>query len=254
MAIDSHMHINSKVTLLDTQGNMINRINSDPNLECVVNIGLDIDTSKECISISKSNFKFYSSIGIHPLYIESNNPEELYNLVTDKVVAIGEIGLDDGKNNFNEQRKYLIKQISIANELHLPVIIHSNNTNKLVIDIFEKYVKPKYGCVFHCFQPDLDDLSYIVSNGYYISFAGRITYKTAKKSIEVAKAVPNELFLVETDSPYIAPEPFRDKINESANIKYIIRRLAEVKDMSYEEIENISSDNAKRLFKIRTSH
>ena len=87
----------------------------------------------------------------------------------------------------------------------MPVVIHANNTNKLIIEIFKKYVKPKYGCVFHCFQPDIDDLKYLIENGYYISFAGRITYKTAKKSIEVAKIVPNDLFLVETDSPYISP-------------------------------------------------
>ena len=166
-----------------------------------------------------------------------------------KVVAIGEIGLDSTNNNFEEQRRYLIKQILIANELHLPVIIHSNNSNKLIIDIFEKYVKPKYGCVFHCFQPDLEDLKYLVNNGYYISFAGKITYKTAKKSIEVARTTPNNLFLVETDSPYISPEPLRGTINETANIKYIINKLAEVKQSSYEKIERITSENTKRLFK-----
>lgn len=137
----------------------------------------------------------------------------------------------------------------IANELHLPVIIHSNNSNKLVIEIFEKYVKPKYGCVFHCFQPDIDELKYLVRNGYYISFAGRITYKTAQRSIEVAKTVPNDLFLVETDSPYISPEPYRSEINKSSNISFIIKRIAEVKEMSYDEIEIITEQNTRRLFK-----
>ncbi len=89
----------------------------------------------------------------------------------------------------------------------------------------------------------------IVSNGYYISFAGRITYKTAKKSIEVAKVVPNELFLVETDSPYISPEPLRKEINNSSNISFIIKKLAEVKKLSYEEVEMVTSPNTKRLFK-----
>ena len=145
--------------------------------------------------------------------------------------------------------RYLIKQIIIANELHLPVVIHANNTNKLIIEIFKKYVKPKYGCVFHCFQPDIEDLKNLIENDYYISFAGRITYKTAKKSIEVAKIVPNDLFLVETDSPYISPEPFRGEINRTSNIKYIISKIAEVKEMSFEEIESITTQNTKRLFK-----
>ncbi len=248
MAIDSHMHINS-IALTD-QEKYINLINNNKNIEKVINVGLDLKSSKEAISISKSNPKFFSSIGIHPLYVASQDLKDIYDLANNKkVVAIGEIGLDSTKNNLEDQKKYLIKQIMIANELHLPVIIHSNNTNKLVIDIFEKYVKPKYGCVFHCFQPDLEDLKYLINNNFYVSFAGRITYKTAKKSIEVASLVPNNLFLVETDSPYISPEPVKDQINETANISYIIKKLAEIKQISYDEVEKITSDNAKQLFK-----
>ena len=248
MAIDSHIHINSIV--LNDEKKYIDLINNNSDIEGVINVGLDLRSSKESINISQLNPKFYSSVGIHPLYVESQNLEILYDLADNpRVVALGEIGLDNTKNNFNEQRKYLIRQIIIANELHLPVIIHSNNCNKQVIDIFKRYVKPKYGCVFHCFQPDLEDLKYLVSNGYYISFAGRITYKTAKKSIEVAKIVPNDLFLIETDSPYISPEPLRGQTNETSNIKYIIYRLAEVRQSSYKEIEEITNKNAKRLFR-----
>ena len=240
MAIDSHMHINSIV--LDKPQDYIDEINNNYSLEKVINIGLNIDISKESIILSKKNKKFYSTIGIHPLYIKNEDVNELYKLSdNDKVVAIGEIGLDTTHDNF--------EQIMIANELHLPVVIHSNNTNKLIIEIFENIIKPKYGCVFHCFQPDIEDLKYLISNGYYISFAGRITYKTAKKSIEVAKLVPNELFLVETDSPYISPVPLREEINKSENIKYIINKIAEVKKMSYAEIENITVQNTKKLFK-----
>ena len=240
MAIDSHMHINSIV--LDKPQDYIDEINNNYSLEKVINIGLNIDISKESIILSKKNKKFYSTIGIHPLYIKNEDVNELYKLSdNDKVVAIGEIGLDTTHDNF--------EQLMIANELHLPVVIHSNNTNKLIIEIFENIIKPKYGCVFHCFQPDIEDLKYLISNGYYISFAGRITYKTAKKSIEVAKLVPNELFLVETDSPYISPVPLREEINKSENIKYIINKIAEVKKMSYEEIENITVQNTKKLIK-----
>ena len=248
MASDSHRHINSIV--LNDEKKYIDLINNNSDIEGVINVGLDLKSSKESINISQLNPKFYSSVGIHPLYVESQNLEILYDLADNpRVVALGEIGLDNTKNNFNEQRKYLIRQIIIANELHLPVIIHSNNCNKQVIDIFKRYVKPKYGCVFHCFQPDLEDLKYLVSNGYYISFAGRITYKTAKKSIEVAKIVPNDLFLIETDSPYISPEPLRGQTNETSNIKYIINKLAEVRQSSYKEIEEITNKNAKRLFR-----
>ncbi len=248
MAIDSHMHIHKKV--LENQEKYIEAINNNAMIERVINVGLDIKSSEESIHISKANQKFFSAIGIHPLYVASQNLETLYELSNNpKVVAIGEIGLDTNKRNFEEQKKYFINQIVIANELHLPVIIHSNNANKLVIDIFEKDIKPKYGCVFHCFQPNIDDLEYCIENNFYISFAGKITYKTAKKSIEVANKVPNHLFLVETDSPYISPEPFRNQRNETANIKYIIQKLSEIKQINEKEIERMTSENAKKLFK-----
>ena len=125
MFIDSHMHINSKV--IDDIENSINKINNNENIESVINVGLDIETSKECTKISNRENKFYSSIGIHPLYIENENFNELYSLVNDKVIAIGEIGLDSSKSNHYKQRQYFIRQIFIANELKLPVIIHTDN-------------------------------------------------------------------------------------------------------------------------------
>ena len=137
----------------------------------------------------------------------------------------------------------------MANELQLPVIIHSNNMNKEIINIFEKYIKPEYGCVFHCFQPDFETLDYLVKNGFYISFAGKITYKNANKSIEIAKIIPDNLYLVETDSPYISPEPYRDDLNVPSNIKYIVEKLAEIKNVECNEIEHQTIENTKRLFK-----
>ena len=248
MAIDSHMHINSIVSK-NIEKEILD-INNNSNLKNVINVSLNSETAKESIIISNSNAKFYSAIGIHPLYVENQSIDDLYDIaLNEKVVAIGEIGFDTTKDNIELQKKYLIEQISIANSLNLPVIIHANNSNKLVIEIFERYIKPKEGCVFHCFQPDIDDLNYLIRNNYYISFAGRITYKNAKKSVEVAKSVPNDLFLVETDSPYISPEPIRNLVNQSSNIKYIIEKLALIKDMSYLEIEEITTENTKRLFK-----
>ena len=247
MTIDSHIHINSKV--IENVENSIKEINNNKNIESVINVGLDIKTSKECIELSNKEEKFYSSVGIHPLYIGNENSNQLFNLITDKVVAIGEIGLDNISGDYYEQRKYLIRQIFIANELKLPVIIHSNNSNKQIIDIFERYVKPKYGCVFHCFQPDLDTLKYIIDNGYFISFAGRITYKTAKKSIEIIKEVPINNFLVETDMPFIPIGLNKEIESDSSNINYIINKISEIKEIDYKEIEKITNINTKVLFK-----
>lgn len=253
MVIDTHMHINSMVARefgLDVS-KCIDDVNNNNGIFRVINVGLDVDTSKESIKISRNNPKFYSSVGIHPLYIKNQSVGALYRMISDKVVAIGEIGLDPLHDDYYEQVAYLVEQIMLANSLRLPVIIHSSNSNKKIIEIFEKYVKPQYGCVFHCFQPDLEDLEYLVSNGYYISFAGRVTYKNAKKSHEVLLNVPDDLYLIETDSPYISPEPFRHRVNKPEYIDYIIDKMAEVKNCDREIIINNTYSNAKRLFKIR---
>lgn len=248
MAIDSHMHINSLV--LNDMQKYIDKVNNNLNIDSVINVGMNIETSKEAINISNTNDKFYSTIGIHPLYLKGENVYSLYDLSNnDKVVAIGEIGFDDKFNNYEEQKLYLILQIRIANELKLPVVIHSSNSNIKIIDIFERYVKPEYGCVFHCFQPDIQVLEYLVNHGIYISFAGRITYKNASRSIEIIKNVPNNLFLVETDSPFISPKPFRDEINTSDNLKYIIEKISQVKNISYNDVEEITCENTRKLFK-----
>ncbi len=209
MAIDSHLHINSM--MIKDVREEIKRVNDNKDIEAVINVGVNLSTSLESLKIAESNSKFYTTVGIHPLYISGEDLDKIYALAShDRVVAIGEIGLDNTQDNIEEQKRYLLLQIMIANDLQLPVIIHANNTNREVIEVFEKYEKPKYGCVFHCFQPDLEVLDYLVRNGFYISFAGRVTYKNARKSLDVASIVPNSLFLVETDAPYIAPEPFRD--------------------------------------------
>ena len=250
MTIDSHMHINHAILTREEIERQLSDIKENKNLESAINVGINIETSKEAIELAKQERKLYATVGIHPHYVEEEKIKELYHLADQpKVVAIGEVGLDDTKNNHREQKRALIRQIMIANEFRLPVVIHANNTNSEVREIFEKYVKPQYGCVFHCFQPDIEMLNYLVENGYYISFAGRITYKNAKKSIEVAKQVPKELYLVETDSPFISPEPVREEQNKSSNIEYIIKKLAEVRETSEEEVRRETRENAKTLFK-----
>lgn len=246
--IDSHMHINSLVSSNVLEE--VYKIRNNSSIEAVLNVGMCIDSSVEAVNIAKRFSKFYAAVGYHPLHLDSLDLKYLYDLAQDKkVVAIGEVGIDFLNKDKLTQIKALIKQICIANELELPVIIHANNANKDVIEVFEKYVKPRYGCVFHCFQPEFDVLDYLIDNNYYASFAGKITYLNAKKSIEVLKNIPNELFLVETDSPHLSPEPVRNEINQSKNLGYIIEKVANVKNMSYEEVEEISSANTKRLFK-----
>ena len=250
MAIDSHMHINSLLIpkYYSKIEDSIDEINKDNSLSHVVNVGLDIDTSRECIAISKKNPKFYNSVGIHPLYVEKGMDfEEIRSMVDNKTVAIGEIGLDDKKSNFVIQKEAFIKQLIIANELGLPVIIHSNNSSKDIFKIFDEIIAPEFGCVFHCFQPELSSLDYLVKHGYYTSFAGRVTYNNAINSFEVLKEVPDELLMVETDSPYISPEPVRNEVGKSSYINYIIDRISLYKGTNSQHIEEITTNNTKKL-------
>lgn len=247
-AIDSHIHINSKV--IDDVNTEIAKVNTNPSLHKVINVGLDAKTSEEASLIAEDNPKFYASIGIHPAYITDEYLSFLYEYGTKpKVVAIGEICLDTSIPNYDIQKEYLIKQISIANELGLPVIIHANNSNDEITRIFKTQIKPLQGCVFHCFQPDEKTLFYLIDQGYYISFAGRITYQTAKRSHDILRLVPNNLFLIETDAPFITPEPYRNQINEASNLRYIIQKVSEIKDIDYEEVERITEKNTHTLFK-----
>ena len=249
MAIDSHMHINSFVLDSKEKDKALSSLRKDINLEKVINVGLNYSTTNEAIELCRKTRKMYVSAGVHPLYIRNQNLNKLFAIANNEfVVAIGETGLDNMKENYKEQRRFLIAQILIANDLHLPVIIHSNNCNFQVVEIFKTIVKPKYGCVFHCFQPDEITLNYLIANGYYISFAGPITYKTEKRSLEMAKLVPEKLFLVETDAPYLTPEPFRNDRNNSSNIMYIIEKLAEVRNTTYHHIVEVTKENTLRLF------
>ena len=235
--IDTHAHFNSK-DLKNLRDEII-RVNNINYLNKVINIGLDYETSKEAIEISEREPKFYATIGIHPLH--NGNIEDLLKLrITDKVVAIGEIGLDtDG--DFLLQRERFIKQIELANFLELPIIIHSKNSNERVLKIF-KDVYPLYSFVFHCFQPDIDIAKEIIKLGGYLSFATPITRVNAKKSLEVIKLTPIENILIELDYPYMSMNPIDDG-------KQVFNRIKELKGYSHENLESQLDENAKRLFR-----
>lgn len=237
--IDTHSHINSK-DLSNVQSE-IDFINKLGYLDYIINVGLDIDTSIESCEISANDQKFYSSIGVHPLYEGNvNKLIEIYNNNERKIVAIGETGLDS-KEMISSQITKLIYQIELANFLELPIIIHSNNTNKEVIEILKKHF-PKYGFVFHCFQPDTEIANKIIEMGGYISFGTPITKSNAKRSLEVIKMLPIDRILIELDYPYMSNNPVLDGKN-------VFNRVREIKNISYSDLECQLDSNARRLFK-----
>lgn len=238
--IDTHTHFNSE-DLKNIRGE-IKQINSLSYLDKLINVGLNYSTSKETIEISLVEPKFFAAIGIHPLH--DGNAEQILALSNNydchKVVAIGEIGLDN-RGDIQLQKEKFISQIELANFLQLPIIIHSNNTNNQVMDIIQQY-PPKNGFVFHCFQPDLEIAKEIINLGGYISFATMITKPTAKKSLDVLATIPIENILIELDYPYLSQ-------NTQVDGKNVFNKIRDIRGISFRELETQIDKNAKRLFK-----
>ena len=171
----------------------------------------------------------------------------------EKLVAIGEIGLDYywNKENMELQKLAFIEQVKLANECDLPIIIHTREAVSDTIDILKNKQKSINTGIFHCCPLNRELVKEALKLGYYISFAGPITFKNSKNAAEIIEAVPLDKILIETDSPYLSPEPNRGKRNDSRNVKYMAQKIAEVKQMPLEEIARITYENANKVFKIK---
>ncbi len=203
---------------------------------------------------------FILQFGIHPNEI-GNTKEEIDKDILEiealakankKVVAIGEIGLDyHWEKDRKELQKYsFIEQIKLANKLDLPIAIHSRDAIMDTIDILKNDIKPNKKGILHCCQLNKDLVKAGIEEGFYISFAGAITFKSSKNADEIIKMVPEDKILIETDCPYLSPEPHRGQRNDSRNIKYTAQKIADVKQKSLEEIAKITYENAKRIYRI----
>jgi len=244
--IDTHVHYISKS--LSNLQEEIENINKS-YLTAVVNVGIDIETSKEVINISGLYPKFYSVIGIHPF--SHGKVDNIINLYKEsdkeKIVAIGETGLDIRESNISlhNQTQKFIDSIVAANYLKLPLVIHANGTNNQVMQILKKY-NPEYGFIFHCFQPDLEVLREIMRLDGYISVGLPITRLTAKSSIQVVKEVLMNHLLIETDYPEMRRDT-TGKLFDDLNM--VLRKVAEIKNIPVEELELILDNNAKRIYR-----
>ena len=252
---DSHAHYNDE-KFNETRDELIRNI-YDAGITKLVCAGYDIKSSKLAIEIANNYDFIYATCGISPNDIHEIKDEDfqtVYNLAKQnkKVVAIGEIGLDYywNKENKEEQQKAFIKQIEIANELNLPIVIHTRDAIFDTIDVLKNKIICKEKGVFHCCPQNIDLIKEGLSLGFYISFAGPITFKNAKNSDAVIQEVLLERLLIETDSPYLSPEPLRGTINDSRNVKYIAEKIAKVKGLDIGEVAKATYENAKTIFKI----
>lgn len=217
-----------------------------------INNGVDTNTNKEVIELSQKYEGMYASIGIHPENVDKYTLNDINfikdNLKTNKVIAIGEIGLDYHytKDNKDEQIKLLETQLKIAEESNLSVIIHSRDATLDTINTLKKF---KVKGVIHSFSGSLEIAKEYIKMGYLLGINGVITFKNAKLK-DVIKEIDLDNIILETDSPYLTPEPFRGKKNKPSHIMDIAKYIADLKNISLEELSIITEDNIKRVFKI----
>ena len=246
---DSHAHYDDKAfeeNLTDTVRQM-----KTNGVVGVINGGVNYESSAKIIELSKRFDIFYSAVGVHPedLYSgEKFSPDKLLNLVSDpKTVAIGEIGLDYhwDTHSADFQKVWFEAQLDFAKQVNLPVIIHDREAHGDTLEILKKH-KPKG--VLHCFSGSNEMAKEILKLGMYIGVGGVVTFKNARKTVEVVKELPLDRLLLETDAPYLSPEPFRGKRCKSDLIYFTARRIAEIKEIAVEEVLKASIENIKTLF------
>ena len=260
---DSHCHLDDERFDEDRE-RLIAEIKK-ANITKFVSAGYSIEGSKKGVELSKKYDYIYTTCGISPNDIPQDedelwkNIEEISDLVKEnienkKIVAIGEIGLDyyweKDSQKRELQRQVFIKQIEIANVWNLPIVIHTREAVMDTLEILKKYTVNRKG-VFHCCPLNRELVKEALKLGFYISFAGPITFKNSKNAKEIIEMVPNDKMLIETDSPYLAPEPVRGTRNDPRNVQYIAKKIAEIKGMTLEEVAKMTYENTKEIFGIK---
>ena len=256
---DSHSHYNDEKFNEDREQIIEETYKS--GITKFVCAGYNIPSSIQSLEISKKYEFIYSICGISPNDIPQSEEElwkeiaEISKIVTDNkgknLVAIGEIGLDYywNKENKELQKQAFVKQIELANKLELPIVIHSRDASVDTIQILKENPVSKKG-IFHCCQLNQEMIRQALELGFYISFAGPITFKNSKNAEDVVKMVPMDKILIETDSPYLSPEPNRGKRNDSRNVKIVAQKIADFKNITIEEVAKITYENAMKIFEI----
>ncbi|HEX9059494.1 MAG TPA: TatD family hydrolase [Clostridia bacterium] len=255
MFFDTHAHFNDRRFADDREAAIKNAY--DSGVSYILNVSYDEKSMQHSVSLSGKYSFIYAAVGIHPHYAEkmdNNLLEKVKSLSTkSKVVAIGEIGLDYFRDLSPRdiQKKWFKRQIELSSEVKLPIIIHVRDAYEDMVEIIKATDARNSGGIIHSFMGDIRTAREVLDNNFYISFSGPITYKNARDLIDVVKFVPEDRILIETDCPYLTPEPHRGKRNDSSLVVHVTEKIAEIKGKSVEEIANITTGNAKRLFNIQ---
>lgn len=254
MLFDTHAHYDDErfsediYELLDSM--------QENNVGYILNSCSDVSEIPYILSLCEKYPFMYASVGVHPHNAEHMTDDDIEKLREysrhEKVVAIGEIGLDYYYDTSprDVQKYWFGRQVDLARELNLPVIIHDRDAHSDTLEILREHKVTETGGVFHCYSGSAEMAREVLDLGMYIAFGGSLTFKKSVKPVETAKIVPDDKIVIETDCPYLAPEPMRGKRNSSLFIHFVAEKLAEIRGVSVEEIEKITLENGKRLFGI----
>lgn len=253
MLFDTHAHFDD--SQFDSDRDEVIKSLADDGVTRVMNIGANMETSEKAIEIANKYDFIYATVGVHPCDTYDMTDEDIERLRimaknNPKVRAIGEIGLDyhfdDTKPDI--QKEWFIKQLRLAKELNMPVVIHDRDSKGDAIEILKR--EGISNGVMHCFSGSAETARELVKMGFMISFTGVLTFKNARRAVEACRSIPIERLMIETDCPYMAPEPHRGERNYSGYVKYVARKMAEIKGLSYEETARITMENGLRFYGI----
>lgn len=254
MIFESHAHYDDEAFDEDREDLLTSL--RDHGIDQVVNVGASLHSCKITLQLMEKYPFVYGTMGVHPSETGELNEENFIWLreqcAADKVVAVGEIGLDYHwkEPDVKIQKMWFGRQMELAREVQLPVIIHSRDAAKDTLDMMKTFHAEEIGGVIHCYSYTKEIARDYLQMGFYFGIGGVITFHNAKKLKEAVEYIPMDKILLETDSPYLAPEPNRGKRNSSLNLPYVVEEIAAIKGVTYEDVVDITSENAKRLFRI----
>ncbi|TYS54506.1 TatD family deoxyribonuclease [Sutcliffiella horikoshii] len=255
MLFDTHVHLNADQYEEDLQ-EVIDRAQAEKVTNMVV-VGFDRKTITRAMELVEKYDFLYAAVGWHPVDAIDMTEDDLAwieDLAShEKVVAIGEMGLDYhwDKSPKEIQKEVFRKQIQLAKKVKLPIVIHNRDATADVVQILKEEAAKDVGGIMHCFTGSLEVAKECMEMNFYISFGGPVTFKNAKKPKEVVKEIPMERLLIETDCPYLTPHPYRGKRNEPGYVRLVAEQIAELKELTIEEVAEKTTANAKKLFGIK---
>lgn len=260
--IDTHAHLNFQA-FKDDYSQVIKE-NFESGLKAVINVGSNLETSEKAIKISREFENCYVAVGLHPIHVEDeefkrNKYKELIEKNKDKIKAIGETGLDfyHSKKNIEKQKQVFLKHLGLAREFNLPAILHCRGSKESpkdayleLLKIVKELKKTSFG-VLHCFSADWEIAQEFLKLGFYLGFDGPITFKNASPELlQAVEKTPLNRILLETDCPFLAPEPYRGQRNQPVYVRFMARKIAELKNIDFNQVVKTTTESAKKLFRL----